>query len=37
MELEQRIIIKCLVKEGFDENQILPNLQTHIKEKAHVL
>jgi hypothetical protein len=37
MELEQRIIVKCLVKEGFDANQILEKLQTHFGEKVYAL
>jgi hypothetical protein len=34
MELEQQIIIKFLVSEGFDANRILAKMQTYFGEKA---
>jgi hypothetical protein len=37
MELEQRIIIEYLTKQGLDANQILTKLQTRFGESAYAL
>jgi hypothetical protein len=37
MELEERILMKFHMKEGFDANQIQAKLQTHFGAKAYAL
>jgi transposase len=37
VELEQRIIIQCLMRENMDTHEILAELQAHFEDKAYAL